>query len=102
MIVDDLISAANLTGDQTKDQWREVIAAVVFNGKPADLACLDELGARFRRAGLNYPAHVWSVTTFAILAVSYFQSLVVTFLTLCGCHRRRIRQKRRFDAERPG
>ena len=100
--MDDLISAANLTGDQSKDQWREVIAAVVFNGKQADLACLDELGARYRKAGLNYPAHVWSVVTLVILAVSYVQSLAVTLFTLCGCHRRCVRQKHRFDAERPG
>lgn len=59
MTVDDLIAAANLTGDQSKDNWREVVGAVVFNGKPADLACLDELGSRLRKAGLNYPAHVW-------------------------------------------
>ena len=59
--MDDLVRAADLTGDSSKDSWREVIAAVVFNGKPIDLACLDELGSRLRKAGLNYPAHVWQV-----------------------------------------
>lgn len=57
--VDDLIQAARLSADNSNDQWREVIASVVFNGKPADLACLDELGARFRKAGLNYASHAW-------------------------------------------
>ena len=53
------MEAASLTDDPSQDQWREVISAVVFNGKPADLACLDELGTRLRKAGLNFPAHVW-------------------------------------------
>lgn len=58
-LVEELVQSANLSGDPSQDRWREVISAVVFNGKPTDLACLDELGTRFRQAGLNYPAHVW-------------------------------------------
>jgi hypothetical protein len=61
--VDDLVHAASLAADSSNDQWREVIASVVFNGKAADLACLDELGARFRKAGLNYASHAWYAGT---------------------------------------
>lgn len=59
MSVDDLVSAASLSAENSNDQWREVIGSVVFNGKPADLACLDGLGTRFKAAGLVYPAHAW-------------------------------------------
>ncbi|WOO76626.1 COPII coat assembly protein sec16 [Vanrija pseudolonga] len=50
--VDDLFAASNVTDDPSADQWRDVIGAVVFNGKATDLICLDELGSRFARAGL--------------------------------------------------
>ncbi|KAL7421721.1 hypothetical protein Q5752_003492 [Cryptotrichosporon argae] len=50
--VDELVAAANITQDPSADQWREVVSAVVFNGKPPDLLCLDELGNRLARLGL--------------------------------------------------
>ncbi|KAL1413616.1 hypothetical protein Q8F55_001391 [Vanrija albida] len=55
--VDDLFTAANVT-DDSSDQWRDVIGAVVFNGKATDLICLDELGSRFARSGLINAAQI--------------------------------------------
>lgn len=54
--VDDLFTAANITNDPSADHWREVVAAVIFNGKPTDLICLDDLGGRLARAGLRTAA----------------------------------------------
>ena len=56
--IDDLFKAAHITDDPSKDQWREVVGAVLFNGKPTDLICLDDLGARFKKAGLVSASHV--------------------------------------------
>jgi hypothetical protein len=56
--IDDLFSAANITDDPSADQWREVVAGVLFNSKPTDLVCFDDLGARFQRAGLANAAQV--------------------------------------------
>lgn len=56
--VEGLFSAANITDDPSTDKWREVIAGVLLNGKPTDLVCLDDLGARFERAGLRSVAQV--------------------------------------------
>lgn len=56
--VDDLFTAANITSDPSADHWRDVIAAVLFNGNPTDLICLDDLGSRFSRAGLKNAAQV--------------------------------------------
>lgn len=55
------MAAANITDDPSADQWREVISALTFNGKPADLAYLDELGSRFTSAGLINAGHVCSL-----------------------------------------
>jgi hypothetical protein len=57
--IDDLFKASHITGDPSADQWREVVAAVLFNGKPTDLVCLDDLGARFKKAGLLSVSHLW-------------------------------------------
>lgn len=56
--VEGLFSAANITDDPSTDKWREVIAGVLLNGKPTDLVCLDDLGARFERAGIRSVAQV--------------------------------------------
>jgi hypothetical protein len=61
LVADDLFTAANITDDPSKDQWREVIASVFFNGRPADLGCLDDLGGRFIQRGLLNVAYAWSV-----------------------------------------
>ena len=58
-LVDDLFAAAHITDDPSSDQWREVIGAVLFNGKPTDLAYLNDLGARLTSAGLTNAGHVW-------------------------------------------
>ncbi|WWD17433.1 hypothetical protein CI109_101874 [Kwoniella shandongensis] len=55
--VDELISAASITDDPSKDQWREVISSVFFHGKPTDQTCLDDLGSRFLSMGLINAAH---------------------------------------------
>ncbi|WVQ99280.1 hypothetical protein IAU59_006412 [Kwoniella sp. CBS 9459] len=55
--VDDLIDAATITDDPSNDQWREVIGAVLFNAKPTELSCLDELGSKFLNMGLINAAH---------------------------------------------
>lgn len=60
-VVEELFAAANLTHDPDKDQWREVIASVVLNGRPADLACLNELAGNFSQRGLHNVAHAWYV-----------------------------------------
>lgn len=57
--VEELVAAANITDDPSADQWREVLDAVFFNGKPAELACLDELGSRLMSAGLINAAYAW-------------------------------------------
>lgn len=59
--VDELFKAAHITDDPSADQWRDVVAAVLFNGKPTDLMSLDDLGSRFKRAGLHSVAHVCSL-----------------------------------------
>ncbi|RSH82757.1 uncharacterized protein EHS24_007751 [Apiotrichum porosum] len=56
--IDDLFNAAHITDDPGADSWREVIGAVIFNSKPTDLVCLDDLGARFKRVGLHGAAQV--------------------------------------------
>lgn len=56
--VEGLYAAAHISDDPSTDKWREVIAGVLLNGKPTDLVCLDELGARFERAGLRSVAQV--------------------------------------------
>lgn len=61
IVVDELVAAANITDDPSVDQWREVISALTFNGKPADLAYLEELGSRFTSAGLINAGHVCSL-----------------------------------------
>jgi hypothetical protein len=58
-VVDDLFTAANVTDDPSSDQWREVVGALLFNGKPTDLTYLDDLGARLSSAGLINAGHVW-------------------------------------------
>ncbi|ODO08033.1 hypothetical protein I350_03616 [Cryptococcus amylolentus CBS 6273] len=55
--LEDLINAASIGEDPTKDQWREVISAVLFNAKPNELACLDELGSKFLGLGLTNAAN---------------------------------------------
>jgi hypothetical protein len=55
------VAAANVSGDPSADQWREVLSSVVFNSNATQLNCLDELGQRFMAMGLVYPAHVWCV-----------------------------------------
>lgn len=55
------MAAAHITDDPSADQWREVISALTFNGKPADLAYLDELGLRLTAAGLTNAGHVCSL-----------------------------------------
>jgi hypothetical protein len=60
-VVDDLVAAANVSGDPSSDRWREVLSSVVFNSNATQLNCLDELGQRFMAMGLVYPAHVWCV-----------------------------------------
>jgi hypothetical protein len=60
-IVDELVAAAHITDDPSSDQWREVISSLTFNGKPTDLAYLDELGSRFTAAGLTNAGHVCSL-----------------------------------------
>lgn len=62
--VDELFTAANITDDPAKDQWKEVIGSVVLNGQPADAAQLDELGVRLAKKGLNNAASVWYVVHF--------------------------------------
>jgi hypothetical protein len=59
--VDELFSAANVTDDPAKDQWKNVIGSIVLNGQPADAAHLDDLGARFAKKGLHNAAAVWYV-----------------------------------------
>jgi hypothetical protein len=54
-----LFTAANVTDDPSSDQWREVVGALLFNGKPTDLTYLDDLGARLSSAGLINAGHVW-------------------------------------------
>ncbi|WVF71600.1 hypothetical protein IAT40_006408 [Kwoniella sp. CBS 6097] len=54
---DDLINAATITDDPSNDQWREVIGAVLFNAKPTELSCLEELGTKFLNMGLINAAH---------------------------------------------
>jgi len=54
-----MVEAANITDDPSNAAWREVIGAVVFSGRPADMTCLDELGRRFDAAGLSNAAHAW-------------------------------------------
>ncbi|GMK58029.1 hypothetical protein CspeluHIS016_0500610 [Cutaneotrichosporon spelunceum] len=56
--INDLLTAANITDDPSADRWREVVAGVLFNGKPTDLVCFDDLGARFQRSGLANAAQV--------------------------------------------
>ncbi|WWC94041.1 hypothetical protein V866_000879 [Kwoniella sp. B9012] len=56
-IVDELVKAATITDDPSNDQWREVIGSVLFNAKPTELACLDELGSKFLSMGLVNAAH---------------------------------------------
>ena len=58
-LVEELFKAAHITSDPSTDQWREVLAAVVFSGKPADLFSLDEFAARLDGAGLISAAHAW-------------------------------------------
>jgi hypothetical protein len=58
-IVDDLFAAAHISEDPSSDQWREVVGALLFNGKSTDLSYLDDLGARFTSAGLANAGHVW-------------------------------------------
>ncbi|TYJ57016.1 hypothetical protein B9479_002295 [Cryptococcus floricola] len=55
--LEDLINAASIGEDPTKDQWREVISAVLFNAKPNELACLDQLGSKFLGLGLTNAAN---------------------------------------------
>ncbi|KAK4690011.1 COPII coat assembly protein SEC16, partial [Tremellales sp. Uapishka_1] len=50
--VDNLILAASIKGDPSDDQWREVLGAIIFNGKPTDLICLDEFGNKLSSSGL--------------------------------------------------
>ncbi|EIW70788.1 hypothetical protein TREMEDRAFT_61295 [Tremella mesenterica DSM 1558] len=50
--------ATSHTDDPANDQWREVISAVLFNGKAADLLCLDELAQRLVAAKLPEAAQV--------------------------------------------
>ncbi len=59
--MDDLLAAASITDDPSSDHWREVISAVVFNGKPAELSCLDELSDALMEAGLVNAAYAWCV-----------------------------------------
>ncbi|WVW83755.1 hypothetical protein I302_105776 [Kwoniella bestiolae CBS 10118] len=56
-IVDELVKAATITNDPSNDQWREVIGSVLFNAKPTELACLDEMGSKFLSMGLINAAH---------------------------------------------
>ncbi|WRT66232.1 uncharacterized protein IL334_003185 [Kwoniella shivajii] len=56
-IVDELVQAATITDDPSNDQWREVISTVLFNAKPTELTCLDELGSKFLSMGLINAAH---------------------------------------------
>lgn len=56
--IDNLFAAANITDDPGADQWREVVGGVLFNSKPTDLVCFDDLGSRFQRAGLYNAAQI--------------------------------------------
>jgi hypothetical protein len=58
-LVDELVHAAGIDKGGDEDHWREVLSVVVFNSRPAELACLDELGSRFLAAGLTNAAHAW-------------------------------------------
>ncbi|OCF36721.1 hypothetical protein I316_01317 [Kwoniella heveanensis BCC8398] len=69
--VDDLVNAATITDDPSNDQWREVIGAVLFNAKPTELSCLEELGSKFLKIGLNNAAH----TCFLLSPLSPFFDL---------------------------
>ncbi|WVQ72528.1 hypothetical protein IAR50_002085 [Cryptococcus sp. DSM 104548] len=55
--LEDLINAASIGEDPSKDQWREVISAVLFNAKPNEMTCLDELGSKFLGLGLTNAAN---------------------------------------------
>lgn len=55
------MAAANITDELSSDQWREVISAVYFNSKPAELVQWDKLSARLMSAGLIYASHAWYV-----------------------------------------
>lgn len=46
-----------------------MVGAVIFNGKPAEIACLDELGHRLSAAGLVNAAQAWYV-------LIHFQSFI--------------------------
>jgi hypothetical protein len=59
IIADELFAAANITDDPAKDQWREVIASLAFNGRPGDMACLDDLAGKLMQRGLYNAAHAW-------------------------------------------
>lgn len=83
--VDDLINAATITEDPSQDQWREVISSVLFHAKPADLACLDELGSRFLQMGLVNAAHAWYVPSqchgsLLLICISFLLSPLSPFL----------------------
>ena len=90
--MNDLISAANVSDDPSSDQWREVLSAVVFNGKPGELACLDELGNRLMTAGLVSAAHAWCVTsTYEVRLLIPHQFSPLAIFAVRGCDTRRFR-----------
>ncbi|OCF60462.1 hypothetical protein L486_00095 [Kwoniella mangroviensis CBS 10435] len=82
-IVDELVKAATITDDPSNDQWREVIGSVLFNAKPTELACLDELGSKFLSMGLVNAAHACFLLSplspfFDLTPVAYERSITLT------------------------
>ena len=55
--MDDILNIANITSDAAADQWQQVLSSIVFNGKPADLVCIDDLAAKLNASGLVNAAH---------------------------------------------
>nr|ODN97742.1 hypothetical protein L204_03165 [Cryptococcus depauperatus CBS 7855] len=56
--LDELISAANISENVSNDQWREVVAAVLYHAKPNETSCLNDLGDRLLKIGLINAARV--------------------------------------------
>lgn len=58
-IVDELYAAANITDDPSNDRWKDVLGAIMFNGRSSDAVYLDELGQKLMKKGLANAASAW-------------------------------------------
>ncbi|ORX36789.1 Sec23-binding domain of Sec16-domain-containing protein [Kockovaella imperatae] len=78
--VEDIVRTANITADASADQWRQVLSALVFNCKPTDLACIDDLAAKLNATGLVNAAHACHLlspsSTFSDNTPSAFERLI--------------------------